>query len=137
MLCVEDALDALAWAQESGGLEGLIARSRANLGVIEDWVARSVWADFLAESKAIRSSTSVCLKIVDPWFQGLDEDAQAKAAKDIVACLEGEAAAHDIGGYRDAPPGLRVWAGATVETDDLRKLMPWLDWAFAEVKGAA
>ena len=137
MLCVEDALDALAWAQESGGLEGLIARSRANLGVIEDWVARSVWADFLAESKAIRSSTSVCLMIVDPWFQGLDEDAQAKAAKDIVACLEGEAAAHDIGGYRDAPPGLRVWAGATVETDDLRKLMPWLDWAFAEVKGAA
>jgi phosphoserine aminotransferase len=134
MLCVEDALDALKWADSVGGLKGLIKRSRDNLGVLEQWVQKTSWVDFLSSDAATRSNTSVCLKIVDPWFVGLDADAQAKVAKDIAALLDAEGVAFDIGGYRDAPPGLRIWTGATIESENLRALTPWLDWAFATIK---
>lgn len=134
MLCVEDYLDALKWAESVGNLKGLIARSEANLKVLTDWVERTPWVDFLATDPATRSCTSVCLKIVAPKFTALDADAQAKAAKKIASLLEAEGVALDISSYRDAPPGLRIWAGATVETSDLHALTPWLDWAFAELK---
>jgi phosphoserine aminotransferase len=134
MVCVEDALDGLKWAESMGGLPALIARSKANLKVIEEWVAQSKWAAFLAENAAIRSNTSICLKIIDPAFTALPAEDQAKNAKAIVALLDKEGAAHDIGAYRDAPVGLRVWGGATVETSDMQALMPWLDWAYGEVK---
>ena len=134
MVCVEDALDGLAWGETLGGGSALIARSNANLAAIAEWVARSDWADFLASDPAVRSSTSVCLKIVDPWFESLDAELQASVPKKLDALLEAEGAAFDINGYRDAPPGLRIWAGSTVETSDLEKLFPWLDWAFATVK---
>jgi phosphoserine aminotransferase len=135
MLCVADALDGLRWAESVGGLAGLKARSEANLAVVSAWVARSDWAAFLAENAAARSSTSICLKIVAPWFAGLAADRQAVAAKKLAALLEEEGAALDIGAYRDAPPGLRIWGGATVETSDIEKLLPWLDWAAAQVRG--
>ena len=134
MLCVEDQLDALAWARSVGGLPALIARAEANLALIADWVGHSEWVDFLARAPRTRSCTSVCLRIVDPWFQGLDAEGQVAAAKRVAALLEEEGAAHDLGAYRAAPPGLRLWAGATVERDDLAALMPWLDWAFAAAK---
>ena len=134
MICVEDYLDALDWATSEGGLQGLIARSERNLKAIEAWVSESEWAGFLAEDPAVRSSTSVCLKVVDPWFASLSADDQAAAAKKLAALLDAEGVAYDIGAYRDAPPGLRLWAGATVETTDLEALFPWLDWAFGEVK---
>jgi phosphoserine aminotransferase len=133
MLCVEDALDGLRWAESLGGLPALIARSAANLKVIEDWVAQSSWAAFLAEDKAIRSSTSICLKIVDPAHVALPADEQAKRAKAVAALLDKEGVAYDIASYRDAPAGLRIWGGATVETSDLELLMPWLDWAYQSV----
>jgi phosphoserine aminotransferase len=134
MLCVEDALDALAWAEQAGGLQALIARSEANLAAVAEWVEARDWVDFLAAEPATRSCTSICLEIVDPWFQALDPDARAAAAK-AVAALVGEAGAgHDLGSYRDAPPGLRIWGGATVERDDIEALLPWLDWAYARVK---
>jgi len=134
MLCVEDALDGLKWAQSVGGLSGLIARSESNLKAIEDWVAASGWAAFLAEDKAIRSSTSICLKVQDPSYLALSADDQAKHAKTIVSLLEKEGVAYDIGSYRDAPAGMRIWGGATVETKDIDALLPWLDWAYGEVK---
>lgn len=137
MLCVEDYLDALKWAESIGGLNGLITRSEGNLKILADWVKASSWADFLAEAPETRSCTSVCLKIVDPWFEGLDADAQAATAKKLASLLDAEAAAFDIGAYRDAPSGLRIWAGATIEAADLKALLPWLDWAFAEVKAKA
>ncbi len=133
MLCVEDALDGLRWAESIGGLDALIARSGANLTTVADWVARTPWVDFLAEDPAIRSSTSICLTIVAPWFTALAPEAQAAAAKRLVAVLEDEGVAYDIGAYRDAPPGLRIWGGATVETADIAALLPWLDWAEARV----
>jgi phosphoserine aminotransferase len=133
MLCVEDAIDGLKWAESIGGLDALIARSQANLKVIEDWVAQSGWAAFLPEDKAIRSSTSICLKIVDPAHLALPAEEQAKRAKAIAALLDKEGVAHDIAPYRDAPAGLRIWGGATVETSDLQLLMPWLDWAYQSV----
>jgi phosphoserine aminotransferase len=136
MLCVEDYLDALNWAATAGGLRGLIARSDANLRVVANWVAKTDWVDFLAKDTATRSNTSVCLVISDPWFKGLDADAQAAAAKKIADILEKEGVALDIGAYRDAPPGLRIWCGATVETADLEALIPWLDWAWSQVKPA-
>jgi phosphoserine aminotransferase len=129
LLCVEDALDGLRWAEEIGGLPALIARSEANLGAIAGWVARTDWVDFLVGDPRARSCTSVCLKIVAPWFAALDEAARAAAPKRMVKLLEDEGAAYDVDGYRDAPPGLRIWAGATVETSDLEALFPWLDWA--------
>lgn len=136
MLCVEDALDGLRWAEGVGGLKGLVARSEANLAAIADWVARTPWVDFLAEDAATRSCTSICLKIVAPWFAALDAAAQAAVAKQLAAALEKEGVALDAANYRDAPPGLRIWGGATVETADIVALLPWLDWAFAAVEAA-
>lgn len=134
MLCVEDYLDALAWAKSVGGLDGLIARADANAAVIADWVARTGWIDFLAARPEIRSNTSVCLKIVDERVVALDEAGQAAFARAIVAALDKAGVAYDIGSYRDAPPGLRIWCGATVEASDLQALVAWLDWAFAGAK---
>jgi len=133
MLCVEDALDALKWASSIGGLEAMQARADQNLAVIADWVARTPWVDFLAATPDIRSNTSVCLKVVDPTITALPDDAQADFAKKLASLLEKEGAALDIGGYRDAPAGLRIWCGATVEASDLEALTPWLDWAFETV----
>jgi phosphoserine aminotransferase len=136
MVAVEDYLDALAWADSVGGRKGLIARARANTEILADWSLRSGWADFLAENEAIRSNTSVCFKIIDPWFAGLNAEAQADAAKKLASLLEKEGVALDIAAYRAAPPGLRIWCGGTVEKSDLEALTPWLDWAFAQVKAA-
>jgi phosphoserine aminotransferase len=129
MLCVEDALDGLRWAESVGGLNGLIARSEANLAAITNWAARTDWVDFLAEGAQTRSCTSICLKLVAPWFATLPADRQTAAAKRLAALLEKEGAAYDIAAYRDAPPGLRIWGGATVETADIMALLPWLDWS--------
>jgi len=134
MLCVEDALDGLRWAEQVGGLAGLIARSEANLSAVSAWAARSDWAAFLAESAENRSCTSICLKITAPWFTALSPDAQAASAKKLAALLEKENVALDIGAYRDAPPGLRIWGGATVQTEDVQALLPWLDWAETQVR---
>ena len=134
MVAVEDYLDALSWAESLGGLKGLVQRSNANLGVLEKWVAGSTWAGFLAQDKAIRSNTSVCIKITDPWFESLSDEAKADAAKKIATLLDKEGVALDIAGYRAAPPGLRIWCGATVDQADLEALTPWLDWAWAQVK---
>ncbi len=137
MLCVADQLDALGWARDIGGLEALIARAEANLALIADWVDRTEWVDFLARDPRTRSCTSVCLRIVDPWFDGLSDDAQRPAAKAVAGKLQNEGVAYDIGAYRHAPPGLRLWTGATVERDDVAALLPWLDWAYATVKNEA
>jgi len=134
MLAVEDVLDALSWAKSIGGLDGMICRVTANAKVISDFVDASDWLDFLAEDETVRSTTSVCLKITDAWFENLSSKDQSKAAKALVGILAKEGAALDIGAYRDAPAGLRIWAGATVEADDLAALMPWLDWGYAELK---
>ena len=134
MLCVEDYLDALAWAESIGGLNALIARADANAKVIWDWIDRTPWVANLSDEKATRSNTSVCIKIVDPAVAGASAEVQAKFAKDFAALLEKEGAAFDAGGYRDAPPGLRIWCGSTVERSDVEALTPWLDWAFATTK---
>jgi phosphoserine aminotransferase len=134
MLCVEDALDGLKWAEQVGGLKGLMARSQANFAAIETWIAGAGWIDFLAEDKATRSCTSVCLKIVDPLVAAMKHEDKWAFAKRIGALLEAEKVAYDIDAHRDSPPGLRIWTGATVETSDLEALFPWLDWAFATVK---
>ena len=136
MLCVEDYLDALAWATSVGGLKGLIARADANAQAIAVWVQRTRWVDFLAKDPVTRSNTSVCLKVVDPDVTSRPADAQAAFAKSIVAAVEKEGAGYDLGAYRDAPPGLRIWCGATVETRDVEALTHWLDWAYAEAKAA-
>ncbi|BEV46437.1 phosphoserine transaminase [Afipia carboxidovorans] len=136
MLCVEDYLDALNWAKSVGGLKGMMARADANTKVLSDWVAKTPWVDFLAVDPAIRSNTSVCLKVVDPAITALPADAQADFAKKLVAAVEKEGAGYDLGAYRDAPPGLRIWCGATVEAADVAALTQWLDWAFAETKAA-
>jgi phosphoserine aminotransferase len=134
MLAVEDALDGLIWSEKIGGLDALIARSEKNLAAIEAWAAKTPWVGFLVADKAIRSCTSVCLVIQDPDVAKLDAEAKAAFSKKMVALLEAEKVAFDIDAYRDAPPGLRIWAGATVETADLEALFGWLDWAFATVK---
>ncbi len=136
MLCVEDYIDALQWSKSIGGLDGLIGRADANLKAIADWAARTDWVDFLASDVAIRSNTSVCLKIVDPAITALSTEQQAAFVKQIPALLDKEKVAFDIDGYRDAPPGLRIWCGATVETSDVAALTHWLDWAFATAKAA-
>ena len=136
MLCVEDYLDALAWAKSVGGLKGLIARADANAQAIAAWVQRTPWAEFLAKDPATRSNTSVCLKVVDPDVTSRSADAQAAFSKSIVAAVEKEGAGYDLGAYRDAPPGLRIWCGATVETRDVEALTHWLDWAYAAAKAA-
>ncbi|AQS87505.1 phosphoserine aminotransferase [Neoasaia chiangmaiensis NBRC 101099] len=134
MLCVEDALDGLRWAAAIGGLSALKARSRANLATVAAWVARTDWIEFLASDIRTRSSTSICLKIVAPWFLTLSADDQARAASRIAGLVAAEGAGFDLGSYRDAPPGLRIWGGATVETQDIERLLPWLDWAQVETR---
>jgi phosphoserine aminotransferase len=136
MLCVEDYLDALRWAQSIGGLKALQARADANAKVITDWVARTSWIDFLTRDPALRSNTSVCLKVVDPAVARLSADTQAAFVKGIATTLEQESVAYDIAAYRDAPPGLRIWCGSTVERSDLEALTQWLDWAYANAKAA-
>src|ERR1700712_2350234 len=136
MLCVEDYLDALNWAKSIGGLKGLIARADANTKVIADWKAKTPWIDFLAKDPAVRSNTSVCLKVVDPAIVALTPDAQADFAKKLVALVEKEGAGYDFAHYRDAPAGLRIWCGATVEAKDVALLTQWIDWAFAETKAS-
>jgi phosphoserine aminotransferase len=135
MLAVEDQLDALAWAESIGGLAGLVERSQANLSAISTWVEKSDWVAFLATDPATISSTSICLSIVDEWFSEQNEDAQRSLIKSLVSTLDSEGVALDIGGYRDAPPGLRIWGGGTIEVSDIEALLPWLDWAYAEIKG--
>ena len=134
MLCVEDALDGLRWAERIGGLPALMARSEANLGAVARWVERSGWAAFLAADPLTRSPTAICLRIAAPWFQALPAAAQASAAREIAELLEAEGAAFDIASYRDAPPGLRIWGGATVEASDIEALLPWLDWTHEQVQ---
>jgi len=134
MLCVEDYLDALGWARGLGGLPALIGRADANLGVIEAFVEKTPWVDFLAKAPQTRSNTSVCLSFTDPEVAGLDAAGQAAFAKGVASALEKEGVALDIGAYRDAPAGLRIWTGATVEKSDLEALMPWIEWAFARQK---
>jgi len=135
MVAVEDYLDALSWAESVGGLKGLIARANNNLHVLEKWMNGSQWAGFLAADPAIRSNTSVCIAITDPAFTALADDAKQEKLKKLTSLLDKEGVALDIGGYRAAPPGLRIWCGATVEKSDLEALTPWLDWAWAQVKG--
>jgi phosphoserine aminotransferase len=137
MLCVEDALDGLKWGEHIGGLKALLARSLANLHAIEQWAAQAAWIGFLAERPETRSNTSVCLKITDPWYASLSADEQQKGVNKIASLLEAEGVAYDLGAHRDAPPSLRIWAGSTVETNDLKALFPWLDWAWAELKSSA
>jgi len=136
MLCVEDYLDTLAWAKSIGGLPALHARADANAKVIADWVARTPWIEFLTRDPALRSNTSVCLKVVDPAVGRLSAEAQAAFVKGIAATLEQEEIAYDINAYRDAPAGLRIWCGSTVESSDVAALTLWLDWAYAKAKAA-
>jgi phosphoserine aminotransferase len=136
MLCVEDAIDAMEWGMQIGGLKAMQARADANFRVLDQWVAETAWVDFLARVPAQRSNTSVCLVITDPEVTALDAERQAAFAKAIVNRLDKARVAYDIGGYRDAPTGLRIWTGCTVETADLEKLLPWLDFAFAAEKAA-
>jgi len=134
LLCVEDALDGLRWAENIGGLPELLRRSRSNLGVLERWVAASDWIAFLPNAVEVRSNTSVCLQIVDEWYSEQAEEDQRAKVKQMLVLLENERVAYDINGYRDAPPGLRIWCGSTVEARDLEALVVWLDWAFAQVR---
>ena len=134
MLCVEDHLDGLVWAQSIGGLPTLMARADNNLGVLKDWVKRTEWVDFLAEAASVRSNTSVCLKIVDAEVVDMPAETRDAVARDIASLLAEEGVAYDIASHRDAPAGLRIWTGATVEQADLEALTPWLDWAFATIK---
>ena len=136
MLCVEDYLDTLQWAKSVGGLKALIARADANTKVIADWVARTPWVEFLARVPATRSNTSVCLKVVDPAVTSLSGGAQSAFAKALAGAVEKEGAGYDLGHYRDAPAGLRIWCGATIEASDVEILTQWLDWAFAKTKDA-
>jgi phosphoserine aminotransferase len=136
MLAVEDALDGLRWAEDAGGLPGLIARTEQNMAIIEAWVERTSWVDFLARDPAQRSTTSVCLRIVDPAFSRATDAAQRRFVAQMTTSLAEAGTAFDIAGYRDAPPGLRIWCGATVEASDLRTLLPWLDWAFVGAAGS-
>jgi phosphoserine aminotransferase len=134
MLCVEDALDGLRWAESIGGLPTLVRRSEANLAAVAAWVSKQDWIDFLAEAPETRSCTSICLAITAEWFARLPAEGRAEAAKKIAGLLEKEGVAHDVASYRDAPPGLRIWGGATVERADVEALLPWLEWAHAEVR---
>ncbi|GBQ14137.1 phosphoserine transaminase [Swaminathania salitolerans] len=133
MLCVEDALDSLRWAEAIGGLPALRARSEANLAAVTRWVEKTDWIAFLASDPALRSSTSICLKIVAPWFVALPQDGQGRAVKALTGLVAAEGAGYDLASYRDAPAGLRIWGGATVDTADIEDLLPWLDWAYQAV----
>jgi phosphoserine aminotransferase len=134
MLCLEDYLDALEWAKSIGGQPALMRRADANLATIAAWVEKTPWAEFLARDKNIRSNTSVCVAVVDPAVKALPAEGQVAFIKAMAGALEKENAAYDVAGHRDAPPHIRVWAGATVETSDIEALLPWLDWAFGEAK---
>ena len=136
MLCVEDALDGLTWAERIGGLPALMQRSESNLATVADWVARTGWVDFLAKDPATRSCTSICLEIVDPAFVALDRAGRGEVVKTMVGLLEREGVALDVASYREAPPGLRLWGGATVEREDMEAVLPWLDWAWSEARPA-
>jgi phosphoserine aminotransferase len=137
MLCVEDALDGLKWAEQIGGLPTLIQRSQANFAAIATWVSQTPWVDFLAIDPTTRSNTSICLKIVDSWFMMQSSNEQIGIVKQLSALLEREGVAFDVNGYRDAPPGLRIWGGATVELGDIEALLPWLDWGYVYTKASA
>lgn len=137
MLCVEDCLDALRWVKTIGGLNGAIARAQSNFEAVRTWVSKTNWIEFLSEKPEAASITSVCLKITDAWFTALGDDAQQNFIKDMTKLLEKDGAAYDIAGYRDAPAGLRIWCGATVETSDVKALLPWMDWAYATAKAQA
>jgi phosphoserine aminotransferase len=134
MLCVEDAVDGLNWAESIGGLPALIERSEANLQVVAEWVKQTDWIEFLADDPTTRSNTSICLKIVAPWYQSLSAEEQTAKAKALVKRIEDEGIAFDFGSYRDAPAGIRLWGGATVDAEDTAALLPWLDWAFNEIQ---
>lgn len=134
MMCVEDCLDALFWAERIGGLPALIKRCEANFNTLAAWIAASNWLDFLAEDPAVRSTTSICFKVKDPWFTALPKEVQDKFLKTLAKMLDDEDVAKDIGSYRDAPAGLRIWGGATVEQSDIAVLLPWLDYAYATLK---
>jgi phosphoserine aminotransferase len=134
LLAVEDAIDGLKWAESIGGRPALIARAKGNLAAIARWVEATRWIEFLAQDPAVRSWTSVCLKLVEDWFQRLPVDAQRAAVKRMEALLDAEGVAYDIAGHRDAPPGLRIWCGSTVEREDVEALLPWLDWAYGEMR---
>ncbi|MFZ4578703.1 MAG: phosphoserine transaminase [Myxococcota bacterium] len=135
MVAVEDAIDSLVWAEQVGGLPGLLSRSRANLHAFERWAERTPFIDFLAEDPATRSNTSISFKFVDPWFTSQSPEDQAITAKKVSSLLDAEGVAKDVAPYRDAPPGLRFWGGATVETSDIEKVLPWIEWAWKQVKG--
>jgi len=137
MLCVEDALDSLRWAEGVGGLEALIARAEGNLAAVAAWAEHSSWARFLAEDPATRSCTSIQLSIADPWFAGLSPDGRFKAVRSMTARLETEGAGYDLASHRASPPGIRIWAGATVERGDVEALLPWLDWAWEQERDAS
>jgi len=137
MLCVEDALDSLKWAERVGGLDALVARAEGNLAAVAAWVEHSSWARFLAEDPATRSCTSIQLSIADPWFAGLSPDGRFKAVRSMTARIEAEGAGYDLASHRASPPGIRIWAGATVEQSDVEALLPWLDWAWDEERDAA
>ena len=137
MLCVEDALDSLKWAEAVGGHEALIARAEGNLAVTAAWVARTPWLEFLAEEPAWRSCTSIQLKIVDPWFLGLSPDDRFRTVRSMTARIEAEGAGYDLASHRASPPGIRIWAGATVEKSDVEAILPWLEWAWEQERDAA
>jgi phosphoserine aminotransferase len=134
MMCVEDCLDALKWAESIGGLPALLKRSAANLQAVEKWVEKTDWAEFLAETPETRSSTSICFKVVDPWFLAKETDAQLKIIKETEKTLEKEGVAFEVANHRDAPASYRIWGGATVETSDVEAVLEWIDWAFRSVK---
>jgi phosphoserine aminotransferase len=136
MLCVEDYLDALDWAEQAGGLPGLIGRTQSNFAVLQRWVEKTPWVAFLAQDPAARSTTSVCLKLIDPWFEDLEPEMRRGFIADMCSVLEQENVAYDIQSYREAPPGLRIWCGCTVEARDLEALTAWLDYAFQRIKSA-
>jgi phosphoserine aminotransferase len=136
MLCVEDYLDTLAWAQSIGGLPALCARADANAAVLFDWIARTPWVEKLAVDPATRSNTSVCLRFADSDLVEGEHAAARRLSQRMVGLLAKAGAAHDVGPYRTAPPGLRIWCGSTVERDDVELLLPWLDWAYAEARAA-
>jgi phosphoserine aminotransferase len=132
MLCVEDALDSLKWAESVGGLDGLVARAESNLAALAAWEESTPWLRFLAKHPATRSCTSPQLAIVDPWFLGLSEEARFATVRAMTARLEAEGAGYDLASHRASPPGIRIWTGATVERSDVEALLPWLDWAWEE-----
>jgi phosphoserine aminotransferase len=137
MLCVEDALDSLRWAESVGGLDALVARAEGNLACVAAWVEKTPWLEFLAEDPATRSCTSIQLAITDPWFLGLSPELRFKTVRSMTARIEAEGAGYDLASHRDSPPGIRIWAGATVERSDVETLLPWFDWAWDEERQAA